>query len=128
MKVQEDELEWKISLNYDVSSGKFILFINDEPFDGMPYLVELTHKSSQNIEYGAIMFNELAVHDGWAQYYYGFIEDKCEEKKISSITEVDQLHCVLIPQTINSLLDDIGYNIDQEQGLKRLAINNEFIN
>ena len=50
MKVQDDELEWKISFSYDASTDKFILFVNDKPFDDMPYLAELTHHAPQNIE------------------------------------------------------------------------------
>ena len=68
LKVQDDELEWKISLNYDLFSRKFILLINDEPFDGMPYLAELTFFSPQNIEKGIIELNDTVLHSGWTQY------------------------------------------------------------
>ena len=30
-------LDWKVSLNYDASTNKLVLFINDKPFLSMPY-------------------------------------------------------------------------------------------
>ena len=66
--MKDDELEWKIALNYDASTDKLLLFINDEPFDGMPYLAELTFRSPQNIELGTITLNGDELHSGWTQY------------------------------------------------------------
>ena len=68
MKVQDDELEWKISFSYDASTNKFILFVNDKPFDDMPYLAELTHHVPQNIEKGYIKLNGEELHSGWTQF------------------------------------------------------------
>ena len=68
MKVQDDDLHWKISFDYDALTNKFILLINDEPFDGMPYLAELTHHVPQNIEKGEITINGKKLHQGWTQF------------------------------------------------------------
>ena len=68
MKLQDDVLEWKIAVNYDCPTNKFILTINDEPFDGMPYLAELTHHAPQNIEKGYIKLNGEELHSGWTQF------------------------------------------------------------
>ena len=35
--VQDDELQWKVSLNYDASTNQLVLNINDRPFISMPY-------------------------------------------------------------------------------------------
>jgi len=35
--MQDDELSWKLSLDYDIQNDVFILFINDEAFLKMPY-------------------------------------------------------------------------------------------
>ena len=53
----------------------------------------------------------------------GFVEDACAKKNIESITEVgiSGIKCSS-PQVINALFDDIGLNIDQEIGLKKLAL------
>ena len=64
--MQDDELKWKISLNYDVHTDTFILHINDLPFLGMPYQAEVTPEGPQNIECGSIKLNEVQVHDGFA--------------------------------------------------------------
>ena len=99
------------------------MFINDLAFFLMPYQAEAIPAGPQNITRGTIALNGEYVHAGWAQYYSGFVEDKCEEFKISSITEVDLYNIESSsPQAMNSLLDDIGYNIDQGQGLKKLKL------
>ena len=64
--MQDDELGWKISLNYDVQTATFILPINDLPFLGMPYQAEVTPEGPQNIIGGSIKLNEVLVHEGFA--------------------------------------------------------------
>ena len=64
--MQDDELRWKISLNYDVQTDTFILHINDLPFLGMPYQAEVTPEGPQNIKSGSIKLNEVQVSDGFA--------------------------------------------------------------
>ena len=64
------------------------------------------------------------MHDDcWAQYYTGFVEDRCAEKDIQSISEVkiDSILCSS-PQVVSALFDDIGFNIDKEHGLKKLHL------
>ena len=37
IRLQDDELQWKVAMYYDVGTEKFILHINEQPFDQMPY-------------------------------------------------------------------------------------------
>ena len=43
MKMQDDELAWKLSLNYIVQTEKFVLYINEIAFQDYPYRAEITH-------------------------------------------------------------------------------------
>ena len=65
LQIQDDELKWKISLGYDVPADHFLLFINGKSFHQMPTQAELNPEGPQNILYGAIMLNDVAVVDGW---------------------------------------------------------------
>ena len=123
MKLQGNETALKLSLYFDEQSKDFVLFINDLAFFLLPYQAEAVPQGPQNILGGQIYLNGKKVHDGWAQYYSGFVEDMCVENKISSITQVEfeYIECSSA-QVINSLLDDIGCNIEQEQGIKTLVL------
>ena len=124
LKVQDDELEWKISLNYDLSSENFILLINDEPFDGMPYLAELTFMSPQNIEEGTITLNGEKLHEGWTQYTADTISDwRSKLDEPTTDVYINNLRCTTT-DVLNSVFDFIGRTIDGEEGLKSFTIFN----
>ena len=42
LKLQDNIMQWKLALYYDVESGKFLLVINDKDFLGMPYKASLS--------------------------------------------------------------------------------------
>ena len=65
MKMQDDELAWKLRLNYIVQTDKFALYINEIAFLAYPYQAEITHTGPQNIEQGRIMTNGQTVHEGF---------------------------------------------------------------
>ena len=49
--------------------------------------------------------------------------DKCTEKDIEAITELKMYNIRFSsPQVVNALFDEIGCNIDQERGLKKLSL------
>ena len=126
MKVQEDELEWKISLNYDVSSGKFILLINDQPFDGLPYLAELTFRNPQNIERGTITLNGEELHEGWTQYTADTLSDwRSTLDEPTTDVYIGGLRCTTT-DVLNSVFDFIGRTIEGEEGLKSFTIESFF--
>ena len=68
LHIQDDDLQWKISLNYDLQNDKFLLHINDKSFHQMPSQTEVNPEGPQNIDFGAIVLNDVEVHDGFAQY------------------------------------------------------------
>ena len=41
LKIQIPEVEWKVAMSYYVPADKFVLTINDIPFDGMPFQAEV---------------------------------------------------------------------------------------
>ena len=41
LKLQDDELQWKITLDYDGEKDTFILYINDLAFLELPYQAEI---------------------------------------------------------------------------------------
>ena len=52
LKLQDNILQWKLALYYNVESGSFLLAINDKAFLGMPYKATLAPPGPQNIEAG----------------------------------------------------------------------------
>ena len=50
LKLQDDELKWKLSLSYAVDADKFLLFINDIPFLALPFKADVTSAGPMNIE------------------------------------------------------------------------------
>ena len=73
--LQDEELQWKIILNYDLPSKKFLLAINGEPFLKMPRQYQVNPQGPQNILQGAITLNGVVVHDGWAQFDHYTVYD-----------------------------------------------------
>ena len=68
LKLQDDKLNWKLSLSYAVRVDKFLLFINDIPFLTLPFKADVARAVPMNIEEGTIMLNDVQVHEGWAQW------------------------------------------------------------
>ena len=66
IKLQDDELQWKISLGYDVPSDSFNLRINDLHFLQMPYQAEIRLNGPQNIDDATITLNGVEVLNGFA--------------------------------------------------------------
>ena len=63
-----DELEWKITLDFDVQKDSFILSINDQAFLTLPYQAHVMVDGPQNIEKGEIRLNEVVVNTDFKQY------------------------------------------------------------
>ena len=68
LNLLDEDLNWKVSLNYDLIKKIFLLHVNGISFHDMPIQYEVSLQGPQNIEGGIIMLNEDKVHDGWAQY------------------------------------------------------------
>ena len=64
VKLQDDELNWKITLNYDTETDAFLLHINGVSFLQMPFQSEVNLEGPQNIERGTIKLNGVEVHTG----------------------------------------------------------------
>ena len=73
LKLQDNIMQWKLALYYDVESGKFLLVINDKAFLGMPYKASLSPPGPQNIERGTIKLNGVVVIKEFAQCYAGMM-------------------------------------------------------
>lgn len=87
INMQDDENQWKFSLDYDVQGDTFILHIDDEPFLGLPYQSELTPTGPENILAGGIKLNEVQVHAGFRQYKAHDFEDWRVEHKLQPTTD-----------------------------------------
>ena len=68
LKLLDNELQWKLSLDYDVQQDVFMLFINDRAFLEMPFQAEVSPTGPQNIEKGVIRLNNELVSSGFTQY------------------------------------------------------------
>ena len=113
--MQDDKLQWKLALDYDVKNGNFVLYINDKAFLSLPYKASLAPPGPQNIEMGTIELNGVQVHKGYAQYTTDLLDKWCSELNIqSSVTEayIEGLVCTS-SETLNLVFEDLGRNIDQ---------------
>ena len=75
LNLQDNELQWKISLNYHLLGDNFLLSINGKSFHQMPTQTEVNPEGPMNITRGAITLNDVVVVDGWAQYTANSIEE-----------------------------------------------------
>ena len=121
--MQADKLQWKLAVNYDVQKDKFFLFINGHAFLNLPFKATLAPPGPQNIEKGTVMLNGAEVHEGYAQYNEGTFYEWCNEHSIESVSQASfyELACSS-SDTLNAVFEDIGRNIDEEEGLKQLKI------
>ena len=65
LKMQDDEMAWKLNLYYIVQTDKFALYINGIALLAYPYQAEIAHTGPQNIEQGKIEINGHIVHEGF---------------------------------------------------------------
>ena len=123
LKLQDDELDWKISLNYEASSDKMILYINDEPFLDMPFQADVTPKGPMNILSGSIRLNGKEIHRGWSQWNDDIALGWLAELENQPTTDISiEKFKSTSSEVVNSIFDFLGRTIDREQGLKSLAI------
>ena len=110
-------------------TGKFLLDINDVPFLNMPFQAEVDPEGPQNIEKGTIMLNNDAkIHEGFGQYAAGALVKTAKRQKLPAATEIyvggDRgvgFSCTS-SEVVNSVFDDLGRIVDEEEGLKNLTI------
>ena len=121
--LQDDELCWKLSLDYNVQTDKFLLFINDEAFEEMPFQAEVAPSGPQNIKWGTIKINEVEVHEGFEQYTPFTVDGWRADYKLKPTVDIFIFYLMCTSsEVLNSLFDDLGLSIDKEQGLKKLTI------
>ena len=41
LEIMDDDLDWKIHLNYDMEAADFLVWINDKKFSRLPFLAEI---------------------------------------------------------------------------------------
>ena len=49
LSLWDEELEWKIQVNYDVTNDTFLLVITDIPFLSMPYQADIILKAPKTL-------------------------------------------------------------------------------
>ena len=76
-----------------------------------------------NIEDGSIYLNGVLVHENYTQYTEDTFYEWCDQHSIESVTEatIYKLICSS-SDAINSVFDDLGRYIDEEEGLKKFEI------
>ena len=117
----DEELQWKIQVNYDVSTDKLLLAINDTPFFSMPFQADIIPNGPQNIDLGRIKFDEDTVSEGFCQFV-DFVDRVCDDKlQPTDFITIDRLRTTS-SETVNAVFAVLGRAIDAEQGLKRLDI------
>ena len=116
LKLQDDELNWKLSLSYVVEGDKFLLFINDIPFLALPFKADVTSAGPMNIEGGIIKLNDAHVHRGWAQFTPGTVtrwyQDANDLQPTTKI-HLDSLRCST-SNMLNTLVDVLGRTVNTE--------------
>ena len=88
LKLQDDDLRWKLSLDYNVPCDTFLLFIDDLAFLQMPLRAVVTPSGAQNIEKGKIELNGVKVHRGFTPFNNETVEWWLSEHKLQLITEI----------------------------------------
>ena len=124
LKLQDDELQWKLSLSYTVEADKFLLFINDVPFLALPFKADVTSAGPMNIERGIIKLNDVQVHEGWAQWTPD--TNKLWYQEAADLQPTTEIHLNRprgsTSNMLNTLVDVLGRKINTEQGLQKLTI------
>ena len=128
LKLQDNIMQWKLALYYEVESGNFLLIINDKAFLSMPFKASLSPTGPKNIEQGYITLNGVEVHSGFAQCTAGMMAEWCAEHSIESITAasiggdiLDGFKCTS-SEALNLVFEDLARSIDYEEGLRIFKI------
>ena len=93
----------------------------------MSYKASLATPVPQNIEQGCIELNGVKVHSGFKEYQEETFFEWCDKHSIESVTEAvigaygKGLACSS-SAALNSLFDDLGRYIVEDEGLKKLTI------
>ena len=121
LSLWDEELEWKIQVNYDVTNDTFLLAINDIAFFSMPCQTDIIPNGPQKIERGTVKLDGDEVSNGSIQLV-DFVDRVFDDKR-QPPTEIhiDGFETTS-SETVNSVIGVLGRAIDAEQGLKRLSI------
>ena len=121
--LQDDELGWQLAADYCVEDDKFILFVNGRAFLTLPYKASLDTTVPQSIESGKITLNGVQVHSGFKQYTEETFFEWLDEHDIESVTEaiIGSNFACSSSAALNSVFDDLGRYIIEEEGLKKLT-------
>ena len=121
--LQDDELGWQLAADYGVEDDKFILFVNGRAFLTLPYKASLDTTVPQSIESGKITLNGVQVHSGFKQYTEETFFEWLDEHDIESVTEaiIGSNFACSSSAALNSVFDDLGRYIIEEEGLKKLT-------
>ena len=113
LKLQDDELKWKLSLDYSARRDFFCLSINDVDFLALAYQAEVTLTGPQNIEQGDIKLNDEVVCEGFTQYNSYTVSQWIAEYSIWPITDILICNFVCTSEhVLNSVFEDLGRSID----------------
>ena len=124
LRMQNDELKWKLTLNYALGEDKFLLFINDIPFAVMPFKADVTSAGPMIIEDGIIKLNDVEVHTGYTEWTPDTIRLWYQEAAdLQPTTDIylENVQCST-SNMLNTLVDVLGRTICTEQGLRYLTI------
>ena len=128
--LQDDELDWKLAVDYDEWEDQLILSINGRAFLTFAKKAYLSTPVPKNIEKGYIELNGIRVHSGYDQYEEALFLEWGKEHDIESVTEAviggkagGAGFACSSSAALNSIFDDIGRFSDEEEGLKKLEIN-----
>ena len=121
--LEDDELNWKMSFDYLAETNAILLEVNGVLFQAMPFQLKANKEGPQNITKGTIMLDGDKVHEGFVQYTDDTFDEWHSELEYEPITDVsiEMFECTS-SEVLNSVIDDIGRAVDEEQGLKSLSI------
>ena len=91
LRLQDDDLRWKLSLDYKVPYDTFLLFIDGLAFMNMPLRAVVAPSGAQNIEHGFIKLNEVGVrvYKDYTPLNNDTVFWWLSEHKLQLITEID---------------------------------------
>ena len=93
--------------------------INGVSFPDMPLQTEVDKEGPQNIQTGAIMLNGQEVHSGWVQYAADTFDEMHSVIEYEPVTDIEikgGFRCTS-SEVLNSMIDELGNAVDEEQGL-----------
>ena len=84
----------------------------------MPLQTEVNKEGAQNIQGGVIQLNLQEVHSGWVKYTADTFDEMHSVIEYEPVTDIEISYFLCTcSEVLNSVIDELGWAVDEEQGL-----------